>query len=233
MSATLTAYLGLLAAVAAERLLEVVIARRNLARVSRRGGVVAEAASYRVAVVVQVAWLAACGAEAVLLRRPFVPVLAAPLLLLLAAAMALRYWSVVTLGDRWNLRIVVVPGEPAITTGPYRWARHPNYLAVLVEAFALPLVHGAWLTAALLGSAIALLTRRRITLEETALAGHGDYERALAGRGRLLPARTALPHPPTQLKVDSLPLPPPSKPDHPSPVRTGGVDNCDHGEEVA
>ncbi len=183
----LVAYLCLVAAFAVERLLEVAIARRNLASVRERGGFVAERGTTGDAVVVQVAWMVACAAEAVLLRRPFVPVVAAPLLLLLAAAMALRYWSVVTLGDRWNLAVVVVPGEAMVTAGPYRWVRHPNYLAVLVEAVALPLVHGAWLTAALLGPAIWLVTGRRIRLEEAALASHGDYERAFAGTRRLLP----------------------------------------------
>jgi methyltransferase len=187
VSGTLIAYLCLVAGFAAERLLEVAIARRNLAGVRRRGGFVAERRTTLDAVVVQAVWMAACAAEAVLLRRPFLPALAAPMLLLLAAAMALRYWSVATLGDRWNLAVVVVPGEPVVTSGPYRWVRHPNYLAVLVEALALPLVHGAWLTAALLGPAIWLLTGRRIRLEEAALAGSGDYERAFAGTRRLLP----------------------------------------------
>ena len=182
-----TAYLGLVAAVAAERVLEVAIARRNLASVRRRGGMVIERGSLRAAVVIQVAWMIACALEATVLARPLVPALAAPMLLLVAAAMALRYWAVVTLGDRWNLAVVVVPGEPPVTAGPYRIVRHPNYLAVLLEAFALPLVHTAWLTAATLGTAIAVLTGRRIRMEEAALAGHGDYERAFAGTPRLLP----------------------------------------------
>ena len=186
MSGPLLAYLGLVAAVAAERVLEVAIARRNLASVRSRGAVMVEHGTLRAAVVVQVAWMAACALEAALLRRPLVPALALPMLTLVAAAMALRYWAVLTLGDRWNLAIVVVPGEPPVTSGPYRIVRHPNYLAVIVEAYALPLVHGAWLTAAVLGTAIAVLTARRIRIEEAALGG-GDYERAFAGTPRLVP----------------------------------------------
>jgi len=187
VSGTQTAYIGVIAAVAAERVLEVAIARRNLASVQHRGGIVVERGSLRAAVVIQVAWMAACALEPTVLARPFVPALAAPMLLVVAAAMALRYWAVVTLGDRWNLAVVVVPGEPPVTAGPYRIVRHPNYLAVLLEAFALPLAHTAWLTAATLGTAIAVLTARRIRLEEAALAGGGEYERAFAGTPRLLP----------------------------------------------
>jgi methyltransferase len=179
VSATAAAYLCLLAAVACERALEVTIARRNLASVLARGGVVVERRTYRVAVAVQVAWLAACAAEVLALRRPLIAALAAPMLLLLAAAMALRYASVRALGDRWTMAIALVPGEPLVTAGPYRWTRHPNYLAVAVEGFALPLVHTAWLTAALLGPAIVLLAMRRGRIEERALANqdHAATER--------------------------------------------------------
>lgn len=171
MTGPLLAYLCLVTAVAVERALEVAISRRNLTHLLARGGVVVERGSYRAAVAIQVAWLAACAVETVALRRPSAAALAAPMLLLLAAAMALRYAAVGALGDRWTMAITAVPGEPPVTAGPYRWLRHPNYLAVAVEGFALPLVHGAWLTATVLGSAIALLARRRGRIEEDALAG--------------------------------------------------------------
>jgi methyltransferase len=187
VSGTLLAYLCLVGAIAVERLLEVVIARRNLASVRRRGGLVVEHATLRAAVVVQVAWMASCALEVTALHRSLLPALAAPMLVLVAGAMALRYWAVTALGDRWSLAVVVVPGEPPVSSGPYRFVRHPNYLAVIVEAFALPLVHSAWLTAAVLGTTIAVLTGRRIRLEEAALARHGDYERAFAGTPRLVP----------------------------------------------
>lgn len=69
------------------------------------------------------------------------------MLLLTAGAQALRWWCISTLGPRWNTRVIVVPGLPLVTGGPYRFLSHPNYLAVVVEGAALPLVHSAWLTA--------------------------------------------------------------------------------------
>lgn len=187
MSGGLVLHLAVVAAIGAERLLELAIARRNLNAVTARGGFVADTRSYWDIAVLQVAWLAACAAEPVLLERPFIAPLAALAIALLLACQALRYWAVNTLGDRWNLRIVVVPGEAAVTDGPYRFVRHPNYLAVLVEYLALPLVHTAWLTAAVFFALAIPVMARRMRLEEVALAGNSDYGRAFAGRPRVLP----------------------------------------------
>ena len=79
--------------------------------------------------------------------RPFLPLLGWPMLALVLASQALRWWCIATLGRRWNTRVIVVPGLPLVTGGPYRWLRHPNYVAVVVEGVALPLVHAAWVTA--------------------------------------------------------------------------------------
>ena len=87
----------------------------------------------------------------------------------LLAAHGLRWWCIAVLGRQWSTRIVVVPGLSVVSTGPYRWLRHPNYLAVVVEGFALPLVHSAWVTAAVFTVANAVLLRTRIAAEERAL----------------------------------------------------------------
>lgn len=184
------AFLLLIALVAAERLVELALSRRNAARALARGGVEAEPrVHYALMVIAHAAFLAAAPLEVYLARRPFRPLLGATMLLLVAGAMALRYWAVVTLGDRWNTRVIVVPGEPAVASGPYRHLRHPNYLAVVVEAFALPLVHGAWATAALASAGNALLLAGRIRREERALAAASDYEARLGARARWLPLR--------------------------------------------
>lgn len=187
LSDTRLLYALLVGAVAIERGLEVLLARRNLRRVTARGGLVADHRSFWDMAAFQAAFLAACVLEVFVLGPPFLPVLGLPMLALVAAAMALRYWSVATLGDRWNLRVVVLPGGPVATGGPYRWVRHPNYLAVVVETVALPLVHTAWLTAGVSAVVLAPLLARRIRLEEAALARHTDWATAFAGRGRLLP----------------------------------------------
>jgi methyltransferase len=139
-------------------------------------------------VAVHATFLIACPLEVVALDRPFVPLLGVSMLVLLAGAMALRYWAIATLGPRWTTKIVVVPGLPVVTRGPYRWLRHPNYLAVIVEVAALPLVHTAWITALVWGVANALVLRARIAAEEEALRRASDYDRAMAGRRALVPS---------------------------------------------
>ena len=91
--------------------------------------------------------LVAAPLEVVLADRPFLPWLGWPMLAVVLAAQALRWWCIATLGVRWNTRVIVVPGLPLVTGGPYRWLRHPNYVAVVAEGIALPLVHTAWVTA--------------------------------------------------------------------------------------
>jgi methyltransferase len=89
---------------------------------------------------------------------------------LVLAAQALRWWCITTLGPRWNTRIIVVPDLPLVSGGPYRWFRHPNYVAVVVEGFALPLVHTAWATALVFTVLNAALLTVRIRAENAALA---------------------------------------------------------------
>jgi methyltransferase len=113
------------------------------------------------------------------------------MLTLLVLAQVLRYWAVLTLGTRWNVRVLVVPGDAAIVTGPYRYLRHPNYLAVIVEGFAVPLVHSAWLTALAFTALNAALLRVRIRCEEAALAAHCGYAERFATRHRFIPGPRA------------------------------------------
>lgn len=165
----MVAYVTLVVAVAAERLFELVLSHRNAARSFARGGLEVGRGHFGIMRLMHTAFLVACVLEVVLLHRTFVAWLGAPMLVLALAAQALRYWAIITLGDRWNVRVIVVPGEPAIRRGPYRWLRHPNYLAVVVELIALPLIHGAWLTALVFTCANALLLRVRIACENEAL----------------------------------------------------------------
>lgn len=182
------AFLVLIGLVACERLVELVLSRRNATRAFARGGVEAESRGfYALMITAHALFLVAAPLEVFLAGRPFRPGLAALMLALAAGAMALRYWAVATLGDRWNTRVIVVPGEPAVASGPYRLVRHPNYLAVVVEMVALPLVHGAWATALAASAANALILARRIRHEEAALERASDYAARLGGRGRFLP----------------------------------------------
>jgi methyltransferase len=162
-------YLGLLSVVAVERLVELVISQRNLRWARSQKGVEVGARHYPWMVVTHLGLLIFSALEVMLLDRPFLPLLGWPMLALVGATMILRYWVITTLGKRWNTRVVVVPGIVVAHNGPYRWLRHPNYLAVIIEVAALPLVHTAWLSAAVFSLANAAVLFVRIRVEERAL----------------------------------------------------------------
>ncbi|HMG32056.1 MAG TPA: isoprenylcysteine carboxylmethyltransferase family protein, partial [Jiangellaceae bacterium] len=143
----MTAYVLLVAAVGIERLAELVVSTRNARWAFARGGVEYGRGHYPVMSAMHAALLVACVVEVAVADRPFLPWLGWPMLSLVVAAQALRWWCVATLGHQWNTRVIVVPDLPLVTSGPYRWLRHPNYVAVVVEVAALPLVHTAWVTA--------------------------------------------------------------------------------------
>ena len=180
-------YTILVACVAAGRLVELRIAARNRARLLARGGVEVEPGHYPWMVLLHTAFLIACPLEVWLLDRPFLPALAVVMLVLLILATALRSWVIRTLDGRWTTRIVVLPGVPPVLGGPYRWIRHPNYLAVCTEIAALPLVHTAWLTAVTFSLLNALLLRVRIRAEEKALSEVSTYGEVFAEHPRMLP----------------------------------------------
>ena len=169
MSTTL--YLLLVGAVALERLAELVVSARNAAWSFARGGTEHGRGHFPAMVALHSALLIACVGEVVVAGRPFVPALGWPALAVTLGSQALRWWCIATLGPRWNTRVIVVPGLPLVTAGPYRVLRHPNYVAVVAEGVALPLVHGAWITALVFTVLNAvLLLRYRIPAEERALA---------------------------------------------------------------
>jgi len=163
-------YVLLIALVAAERLAELVVAQRNLAWSKTQGGVEFGAGHYPVMVVLHTGLLAGCLAEVFFLDRPFIPALGWPMLAIVVAAQGLRWWCISTLGRQWNTRVVVIPGARRITGGPYAFMSHPNYVAVVAEGIALPLVHSAWLTAAVFTALNAALLYTRINTENNALA---------------------------------------------------------------
>lgn len=166
----MTWYVLLIAAVAVERVAELVVAQRNLAWSRARGGVEFGAGHYPVMVLLHTVLLVGCLAEVYLLHRPFLPWLGWPMLAVVIAAQVLRWWCITTLGRQWNTRVVVIPGADRITGGPYRWLSHPNYVAVIAEGVALPLVHAAWITALLFTVLNAALLSARISIENAALA---------------------------------------------------------------
>ncbi|MGV2917450.1 isoprenylcysteine carboxyl methyltransferase family protein [Streptomyces alfalfae] len=166
----------LVTAVAAERVCELAVARRNARWSTLRGATVSGQGHYPAMVTLHTALLLACPAEVWLADRPVLPALAWPTLAVLAASQALRWWCVHTLGPRWNTRVIVVPGLPLVAGGPYRWRwlRHPNYAAVVAEGVALPLMHTAWVTATAFTVLNAVLLTVRIRCENRALAAEAS-----------------------------------------------------------
>ncbi len=171
-----------LALLAAERGLELRVSARNARRLRARGAVEAGRGHYPAMVAFHAAFLAACAAEPALLPTPWPVPAALSALAVAAGAQALRWWAIATLGERWSTRILVPPGAAPVTAGPYRLLRHPNYLAVVLEVAAVPLVGGAWRTALAFSAGNLVLLAVRIRAEERALGA--GWAAAFARRPR-------------------------------------------------
>jgi methyltransferase len=158
--------LGILAL---ERGLELALNRRHVRWLREQGAVFHTPDGFGLILAVQVGLFVLTPVEA--LAAPWGGAHAAtwPLVGLLLLAQALRYWVIRTLGPRWCIRVATLPGKDRILGGPYRWLRHPNYLAVALETLALPLAFGAWATALVLGALQAVALARRIRYEDAAL----------------------------------------------------------------
>lgn len=185
LSASARAYLLFLVLIGGERLFELVLSTRNARRAMAAGGREVGQGHYRVMTLLHTAFLLACAGEVLLLHRDFPGLVGWLALGGAVAAQLLRYWAISTLGARWNTRIIFVPGATPVTSGPYRFVRHPNYVAVILEMVCIPLIHGAWLTALLFSVANAALLAVRIRAEEAALGA--EYRQAFEARPRFIP----------------------------------------------
>jgi methyltransferase len=162
-------YAVLILAVGGERLAELMLSARNARWSFQRGGVESGRGHFPPMVALHTGLLAGALVEVVVADRPFLPWLGWPMLALALGSQGLRWWCIATLGVRWNTRVIVVPELPLVARGPYRILRHPNYVAVVVEGLALPLVHTAWLTAVAFTALNVPLIAVRIRCEERAL----------------------------------------------------------------
>lgn len=122
--------------ITAQRIGELVLARRNTRRLLARGAVETGAGHYPFIVALHAAWLT--GLWLLAWDRP----LHLWLLVVFIALQVARAWIIATLGNRWTTRIITLPGEPLIRRGPYRFVSHPNYLVVAAEILILPLAFG-------------------------------------------------------------------------------------------
>ena len=181
-------FLGIVLAVVVQRLLELRLSARNAAAIRAQGGYEVGAGHMGTMRLLHTAWFVAMVAEVFLLDRPFIPWLAALAFVGLVAGQLLRYAAIRTLGPRWTATIMVLPGAPPVTSGLYRRIRHPNYVGVILEIAAIPLLHTAWLTSLVFTVLHAFLMRTRIQAEEAALREANDYDAALGERPRFLPS---------------------------------------------
>jgi methyltransferase len=187
VSTSLTLFLILVAAVGAGRLLELRLSKRHQRQLAERGAALCPEPVFRAMVALHTGILAGAVVEVFALDRPFIPAVGIPALLLVALATALRLWVIASLGMHWNVRVVRSASLGVVTAGPYRFVRHPNYVAVFIELAALPLVHGAIVTAAVGAILHALILQRRVQLEESVLMAETDYRRAVADKPRFVP----------------------------------------------
>ncbi|MFT3839729.1 MAG: isoprenylcysteine carboxylmethyltransferase family protein [Myxococcaceae bacterium] len=181
----MSAYWAFLGLLAFERVGELVLSKRNAAWALAQGGHEVGQRHYVVMTAFHTAFLICCALEPVVLQRPFPGVWGFVALGAALLAQALRYWAIATLGRRWNTRVIVLPEASPVTGGPYRFIKHPNYVAVGLELLAVPLIHGAWLTALVFSIGNLLLLRVRISVEEQALGP--KWKAAFEGKGRFVP----------------------------------------------
>jgi methyltransferase len=176
-------FVCLLLATGAMRLAELAVSVRRIRE--RPADLVDEPALFPAMAGLHVALVALPILEVFLLDRPFLPAVGIPALATLALATALRVWTLRTIGYAWNVRVLAPP--VIATTGPYAYIRHPNYLVVILELAALPLVHTAWMSAVILTLWNAAVLARRIRTEEATLGRDPAWQDAFRAKARFIP----------------------------------------------
>ena len=193
LTPTVRAYLAVVAAVALLRCAELFISTRHRRALIASGATPIDEPNFKWMALLHTAILAGAALEVVALHRPFIPALAAPALLLLVAATWTRWWVIQTLGRHWNVGVVDSTRQGIVEDGPYRWIRHPNYVAVFVELLALPLVHTAWITATVGSLAHVAVLRTRIAAEDRVLLASPEYAARMGAKPRFIPTRPTSP----------------------------------------
>lgn len=184
-------FAGVVVLLIIQRLVELRRSRRNETKIIAAGGWEHGAGHLVVMKLLHLAWFAGMLAEVFLLERPMVPAVAAVAAVAVVSGQLLRYAAIRQLGWRWSIRVFTIPGAAAIDGGVFRYLRHPNYLGVILEIAAVPMLHGAVLTSLAFSLANAALLAVRIRTEERALRLDNDYDRRFARRPRLIPGRRA------------------------------------------
>jgi methyltransferase len=183
----LSFFLALVALVGMLRLVELSVSRRHARALSERGARAVPEPRFPLMVALHVAILGGSALEAWLVRRAVPAWLVGLSLLVVVGANVLRIWAIRSLGRHWNVKVVDSTFLGVVRTGPYRFVRHPNYAAVFLELLFLPLVGGAFVTAAFGSLLHALVLRRRIALEESVLSSDPAYQATVGKNPRFVP----------------------------------------------
>jgi methyltransferase len=181
------AYLALLVLVGIGRFAELGVSRRNQRQLEKQGVRKIPEPHFRWMVILHGGVIVCAGAEVLLLHRPFILALALPMFALFVLANFLRWWVIRTLAGHWNVEVMESSRVGVVSSGPYRWVRHPNYVAVVLEIFSLPMIHTAWITAIVGTLGDLEILRRRIRVEDGFLMSNADYRSAMGGKPRFLP----------------------------------------------
>lgn len=180
-------YLVLLAAVGVLRLVELQISRRHQQHMMSQGAVRVPEPHFKWMVVVHTAVLIGAALEVIFLRRPFIPILAVTMFAVFIASNLMRLWVVRTMGNLWTVQVMDSARVGIVTTGPFRFIRHPNYTGVILEMISLPLIHTAWITALATSAGYSIVLSLRIQAEERVLMANPEYRAAMGHKARFLP----------------------------------------------
>ena len=177
--------LALMVFFALARIIELFVSRGTANKAKERGSRAQKEPAFIAMVVVHTLVFLVVPLEVLLLNTPFIWPLAIGSLVLLSLALVARVWTLRTLGKRWNVRIVAP--DAVVSSGPYKYIRHPNYAIVIVELFAIPLFHSAFISCAFLTIANGLVLYARIPAEEKMLFSIPKYKELMGGKPRFLP----------------------------------------------
>ncbi len=180
-------YIAIVAMAVVIAILERFHARRNEARLLRNGAEEVAPWVFRFMVPVYTLVFPAAVAEHLIHGRRPPPAVVASMFALFLLAKGLKTWAILSLGDSWTMRVLLPRPLRVVSGGPYRYLRHPNYVAVLFEVTTLPLAGAAWITATAAGTVFFALLWVRVRTEEAVLLARPEYAAVMGGRRRFVP----------------------------------------------
>lgn len=187
MDVSRIAYLVLLGVFGAGRIAELLISRRNQRALQSQGASRVAEPRFPWMVILHTGVFIGAGAEVIFLHRQLIPALAIPMAVLFFLSNVLRWWVIRTLKSHWNVQIMDSARLGVVSTGPYRWIRHPNYVGVFVELVSLPLIYSAWITAVFAALGNAWVLHNRLAVEDRVLLANADYRAVMGGKPRFVP----------------------------------------------